>query len=239
MPKYSNLITKQDIIRNLGACTRNDKTFRVNVEAYLDHAANFRIGPINEFFGKVGLPSISGELRKSKAFAEYMGATKPELNLQQDGDDVVFEVLEEIASRRNEIAHGMPSEILSVSLLRGLSDFVEVFAIGLHSILVEQALRYDVKHRAIALKKAIKVIDHRILCVNLENQTIALGDVIIAVTGNKPAGYRRGRILSLEINGRAMKVVRRKPSIDVGIAVDCRIKPSYDFFLLRRSKLPR
>jgi hypothetical protein len=43
-----------------------------------------------------------------------------------------------------------------------------------HAILVEQALKYDVQHRAIVLKKAIQVIDHRILCIALENRTIAV-----------------------------------------------------------------
>jgi hypothetical protein len=185
------------------------------------------------------LPSISGELKTSKMFKDYLGITRPELDLHQDADEVVFEPLTEIASRRNDIAHGMSSELLSVSLLRGLIEFVEVFATGLHSILVEQALKYDVKHRAVVLNKALDVIDHRILCVALEDQTIAVGDVIIAVTGSKPAGYRRGRVLSLEVNGHSLKRIRRQPSVNVGIAVDCKIKPGYDYFLLRKPKLPR
>ncbi len=230
LPKYNNVITKEEIVKNLHSCSGSGTRYRLNVDAYIDHSANFRIGPVNDFFSRVGLPSMSHELKRDQVFREFLGSTKPELNLDHALDTSVFEPLEEIASRRNEIAHGMPSEILSGPILRELIDFVDAFAVGLHSILIEQVLKFDVEHRAITLKKAIKVIDNKILCVNLENQTIALGDVVIAVTKSNPAQYRRGKVLSLQVNGRPFKVVRRQPSVDVGIGLDCRSDQHTIFF---------
>lgn len=239
LPKYNTLTTPHTIISNLKSCFRTGKGYRLNAVAYIDHAANFKIGTINEFCAKVGLSGISAVVKKTRVFRDYLGITKPEINVDQDTDDVIFEPLTDIATRRNDIAHGMPSELLSVSILRGLIDFVDVFAAGLHSVVVEDALKYDVKHRAIALERALNVIDHRILCVSLINQTVAIGDVLIAVTRRTPVEHRRGRILSLQIDGRPFNLIRRQPTANVGIGVDCRIKATYDFFLLRTPKSRR
>ena len=66
-----------------------------------------------------------------------------------------FAPLEEIAGRRNEIAHGAPSELMAPDILTDWIEFVEQFGQAVVRVLRQELLQAEVSYRATALPAPI------------------------------------------------------------------------------------
>jgi hypothetical protein len=152
------------------------------------------------------------------------------------GDEIVFARLDDLANRRNDVAHGTPADdILSHDLLRELVDFVEAYASGLALVVYERALPFMLK-KSVSLGAAITVIDHRIVCVNLPAGQIAVGDTLIAKTQDTSRPFKAGPIKEIERDHVQLQSVDGGPDVQIGMLVEFGAKDNHEFYLLKATK---
>ena len=234
LDKYRDRCTEVDIIASLTSCL-NDGHFNINALAFTDHKSNFRIESLNQFYEPVGISGLSKKITQEKIFRDFFKKKSPELQIDNRPDSVLFTDLDDLAWRRNVVAHGWPDETLSVDLLRERIEFIRLVGECIYNVLLQELLPFIVKHKSSALSDPIAVYNNSIICFHWELGEIAEGRKIIAV---HPKGiHRLGKIDRIEVNHVQKSKVIAPPSADIACKVSLQAKQNYKYYLLNENIL--
>lgn len=236
MSKINGTTTKDEIIACLYSCTGDKKKFKVCADAYTHHSSNFRVKSINDFFSNVGISNISTKIKERSQFIDYI-MREFDLNnvdtVSQMREEVLFSKIDTLALLRNDVAHGVKSQTLSFNLYVDYIKFFKIYANAICSVLEESMLSYEIKYNSIKLKKAIKVHNSEILCINLVNTSVKKGAKIVAeIVDGKAYRYKYGQIIDIKIGNQHYENVADNVNVDVGLKVDFKIKENYQFYLI-------
>ncbi len=228
LDKYRERCNEKAIIERMHSCL-NDGPFQLNVLAFIDHSSNFRIESLNRFFEPAGIPGMSTRIKQTTAFENYSARKFQNQKINNLSDKIVFADLDDLAWRRNVVAHGWTDETLSIELMKERTDFIRVLGESIYEVLRQSALEHIVKHRCYILPKPLKVFNNSIVCFHLESGSIKKGAPIIAYRSN--GTYLEGKITEIEVNHISQVEVIAPPSIDIACVVDFKAKSNYDYFL--------
>ncbi|TRN17441.1 hypothetical protein DM586_00500 [Vibrio fluvialis] len=135
----SHKLKKQkEIVENLQGCFNNTKEFILNKRAFSVHTANFRYDIIRESFSNIGMSEIFSEIiDKNDSFTNLiktdLGFSPAQVVEKVQLESHLREKLNELAIRRNQIAHGgTPESYLNYSLLLNFAKFILFFGEALH-----------------------------------------------------------------------------------------------------------
>ena len=234
-PKYEGLITKKQIISNLCSDFNNHENYRLNVEAFAYHAANFKPNVIDKLFAGVGVDNISGRVIKCPIFTDYLRENAPaSVNHITPAEALVN--LNDLASRRNEIAHGSPSQLIKNDILLDDIRLLEIYATALYEVVYSEALFYAVKHHGIKLGKPLAIFNNRIIGLSVKNINIKVGDLLVAQqTANKSLPYIAGEIQEIQENKvKSEKILTSAIAKNIGIRVAFKAKENHTFFLIHK-----
>jgi hypothetical protein len=200
-----------ELVADLHSCLGNHSTYKINPATFSDHAYNSRVESINALFGRLGVEGITSRLRYAPTFAEYLVKIFPNVDvgrLKRQEVDTVLNYLDDLAERRNEVAHGHDvQQLLSNHILLEYVDVVEAIGGGLCEVLDDEMARFVYQYRAVELGKPKMVYGKDIICFDVHDKEIAVGDTLIAKTGQQKRPYITGTILELESNSVAIQVV--------------------------------
>lgn len=233
LDKYRDRCNEADIVQRMHSCIMHDRPFRLNALAYTDHKSNFRIDPLNRFFEMAGISSMSACMKKTAAFRKYSAIKFPSQRIDDLPDKVVFEDLDDLAWRRNVVAHGWPDSTLSIEMMKERAEFIRVLGVCIYDALRQSLLPYIIKHQCHALPKPLSVFNSSIVCFHLEGGSIVKGSQIIAC---RPGGYLEGKIISIEINHVQQTEVVAPPAVNVACLVDFKAKDNYKYFVRETTK---
>jgi len=231
LDKYRDRCNSAEVVSRMHLCINNGQ-FRLNTLAFIDHKSNFRIDTLNQFFASVGIPGISGLVKKLPEFKNYIANRFPEGKIEHMRDNVIFEDLNDLAWRRNVVAHGWPNDTLSVEMMKEKAEFIQYFCGALYGVVRQKVLPLIATYQGCALPKPIVVHNNTIVCFNLNNVSISKDDQIISRTSK--GRYLEGRILELQIDGEQKINVSTPPSIDVACRVDFKAKKNHEYFLIKK-----
>jgi hypothetical protein len=148
----------------------------MNTDAFSLHSRNFGCEGIAELLARAGVEANTVEkIIKTTELGKY---------LQDRGESVADgeHYINDLADRRNEVAHGIPTDILAMSELRRYVEFFIEFSRALTQTLFRQSLRFQREHRAVSLGKPIKVFRNKIVGIPIKSVKIRKGDLLIAET---------------------------------------------------------
>jgi hypothetical protein len=235
--KYRGSKTEVSIIADLNSCLSGAPKFKVNHEAFTHHTSNFRMQMINDVFARVGVQSVSQRLCAYSPFAEYAANKFPGRPLSSIDMSELFFWINDLAERRNEVAHGPVSNLLSFNLLLEYIDFVEVFGKSLFCMARASVASYAAQFYGLNLGSPIKVYGDHIVCFNLRSAHIVLGDTIVAMADDTKQPVRFGSVESLGINGNSLsEVAANANGIDVGVKVPFRAKVNHTFYVVSKDR---
>ncbi len=233
--KYAGSVRTPDIIGRLHACFQTPDKYQLNHKAFAQHTANFRQSVIVTTFRQLGIKDVGQSLRQAEPFRAFLTDEDPERDVQtylSGGDEVVFARLNDLAERRNDAAHGTPvDDILSRDLLRSYIAFIEAYASGLALVVYESALPFMLT-RALALGAPLKVIDNRIVCVNLPTGQITVGDTLIAKTSDASRPFKGGPIKEIQQNYVQHQTVSGGTGVQIGMLIGFGAKDNQEFYCL-------
>ena len=113
-------------------------------ECFIPIGGNYRHKIICDALTALGVKNIGSQLKKYPPFDEYIAKN----GLSGIDDDSLFLKIDELVERRNEVAHGAASSILSDEEFKELLQFVEVYAYALDSFITDDLLGREWDYRS-------------------------------------------------------------------------------------------
>lgn len=228
--RYRSPTTIPEIIANLHSCMTNAGTYKVNTDAYAYHSANFRTSVIDQTFSHLGISTISKKIKNEQRFVDYLLALDP--TRQPDSIDVhkAFSIVDDLADRRNDVAHGISAVLLSMDILETYVDFFDAYAEALYNVLRKETLQYSGKYQAVFIGTPIAVYNNSIVCISVENLAVKEGDTLIACTPNNE--YFDGEIVEIQVNNTRYTEIVPGPKQDIALKVPFKAKDNQTFMLL-------
>jgi len=226
--RYRGVVTPEALIANLHSCFSDQAAYRINTDAFCLHTANFRADVVDDLFSKVGIKGISQRLHLFSPFPEHLQAIYPETDVASLKPEKKFFHLNDLAERRNEVAHGNVSETLSYDIIEGYIDFIESYCMALSELVQCHYYEYVARHTGTALGKAIAVYNNTIVCLELRNVAVSVGDTLIAQTHNNDRPYLASEIQELQVNRRAIQSIPAVDLVKIGAKVALRCKKRFD-----------
>lgn len=226
-PKYSGILTKEQIIRNLNDCIQHNKC-TINYEAFCQHTANFRIQMIGEVLSNVGLADMVNGIKRNEELRTLYIEQNGECNYDNLELDKIFSFLNDLADRRNRIAHGSIEDILSFDLQLQMVKKVNLFVQEMDKIGFEKALPYIVN-------RSFKINDiynpnkkTKLLCFKFCGSQICVGDIVIKKVHDK---FTYCKIDSIEVNHIKYNEFETSEEVDIGIMLDVNRKVNEEYWL--------
>jgi hypothetical protein len=236
--RYHRQLDHKAMVDNLASCFQATAPYRLNPEAFIYRATNCTSKQLWELLAQMGVPCGVDAAGATKALYEHwaathelgtdtLGAREATLWLDRYVDDLV--------ARRNVLAHGGPVEELeSVELLEDRAGALVVLSEILSELFASAAATSDIASgRAVSLGRPIGVFGNAIVAIRLSGIRVQTGDSLIAALRDGPIPFRRGNIVTIEVNHVRHEVVEPVDNIDVAFAVTFHAKANYDYYLAR------
>ena len=231
---YRGITSPATIVENFNSCLQNKKTYKLTTETFCHHTANFRKDIIDDFFNRVGIHSICRQAIHTKKFTDFIATLDPPRIIPKGRPETILQEIDDLAERRNEVAHGAVSDILSLEWLSEYITIVRHFGSAMHEIVEEQLASYKVEYSGILLGKPIRVYNHQIVCIQTKGYEICCGDCLAIKTNNAIRPYRLTEITSIEIESVRVQKTVQGEDIATGLRVDGRVKETYDIYLIKK-----
>ncbi|MDB5143671.1 MAG: hypothetical protein JWQ66_2384 [Mucilaginibacter sp.] len=175
-------LRKKEIIENLHHCLNQKSSYKFNVRAFSAHTANFRVGVIDTSFTALGLSNLNDKIRKRSAFHRY---TTKRLGLLEESvvrSEEAFDLLNDLAERRNDVAHGVVAgNILQNNLFVEYIDFFQYYTTALVHILTDELNRYEAQHSGLELGLITDLFRNGVICIYTNNVSIKRGGYLIGL----------------------------------------------------------
>ena len=229
LPKYKDVTTVQNIIINMNSCVIRDESYQINLDAYTHHTSNFRKGSIDEFFSKIGIENISSLIQKHPKFKVYI--EENDINIHN-----LFEIIDDLAERRNQVSHGSDGNVISSEILLGYLKYFYVYGEVLYSILNMEVIKYRIEkdNELIKLGDSIAIFGNDIVCFSIYKLCIKTGFDIYAKTNNDSEPIRYGKIISIRVNNRDVNEVQAENNdIEISLKVDFKVNKKYEYYMSR------
>lgn len=236
MAKYTH-ISERTIIDKLQGCLQDNKSFELNVEAFTNHASNFRKDAIREIFHNIGIENITSNICKCKTmqnyFVRYEGIEESDLAFYNE--DTYFNMLSELVERRNLIAHGSDvDDIFSLAILDNYIYYIEALLNSIYEICEKNMYTFIISHGNVHyLGKPICVYNNEIVCINSQYCVLKAGTIMFA-QNETTQEIKYGKILSIQYQKNELVSTRKEESIDVGIKVTFYAKENWTYGIIEK-----
>lgn len=237
-PHYPHL-TINSIIATLHGCYNMPDNYDIINETFLYKNNNCKAQVLSELMSRIGIADILSAMRKTDSYTNYLQAKHGPGHNKIDVSKIFFP-LDDLVSRRNEVSHGSPSQVLDIQELRELTDYVAVISKALTNA-VRASLISELMgdRRCRYLGNAIQIVRRKVICFRLVNHRVAVGDWIVGRPVALPEQIRASPIEEIQINGQSYPFVpKRRMGVEVGIKVDFNARPNYEYILISSGYSP-
>jgi hypothetical protein len=221
------------LIENLSSCENGLSNYALNSLAYARHSANFRKSQIDEAFRDLDVDELCLRATSTEHFKSYLQEGSRSTGLL-DGS---LGAIDDLAERRNEIAHGSPSQLLNLDELTAYLDFFLAFSRAAYIALRQHLAQFVVGHHAQSLGVMQKVHYRQVTCLDTgilpEGTWIEVGD-LVALRLSGRAGFELGSIVRLRLDSGDVSGFRAQEGLTVCIETDLRLRESKDLYLVTR-----
>ncbi|MCD0489673.1 hypothetical protein LPB86_15635 [Pedobacter sp. MC2016-14] len=228
-PKYGGSETKENALKNLNDCLSASTPFSLNTRAFALHSANFKHTVISEHFSKLEVENINLKIAKDrilKTFVEDYNGLSAGVEV---APDVSFFLLNDLVARRNEVAHGNFSTLLSNSEMKNYVLFFEKYCNSLVKVLNNETLKLICEFKAKLIGPVDKCFDDgKIVCFFSNNVGFKLNDVIIGKNSHEMV---QSQIIEIKVDDNNVVEVKDDSNYDVGIKVTIPFKENYELLL--------
>ena len=220
-PKYSHL-TENQLIQLLYDSKINNKNNLIP-EYYYQNGGNYKHSVICECFNYLGI-DISHEMKAYDPLHSYF-VSKGIMDQTEEG--ILYDMLNDLVARRNDVAHGNSSSILDLSYFKEYVYFLELYAKTINALLNDRL--YELKwnggsNPTISIKHLYR---NSIVEIEVENFVIEVGDMVIVKepNGNYPK-YSTREVISINKNRTDMKefITYDKDTVALGLSTNIKKK---------------
>jgi hypothetical protein len=222
----------RNVVRNMNSCVQEDSDFQLNEGAFSIHTSNFRYETIHNTFCKLGLHGVpkialrNQKLKDSLASKYTIGSNVEQKVLVS----LLKSELDDLAQRRNEIAHGsFDGELESVEIvierINVLRDFGDAIGHVLTNYFTEIYFALSAKielGKAKCVYRDVHVLGFESTAAD-ESQLISkikVGDMLFAKNDNSTVKLKYGKIISIMSNQVVTDCLNLPAAEDFAVKVD-------------------
>lgn len=221
--RYDGRATASQLAQAFASCLQDATPFEFLAESMLHHTANFRPQAVDDYLGRIGVESSSRRAVRSDVFAAYLDASGKAI--AEDRPEAALDLIADLVSRRNEVAHGVVLNILGPSELIPYCDQVLAYCGGLANVLENALLEHLVRFYGVDHGKPVAVHNHNIVCIQSKGVVLRRGDRL--VIQNADGLWYSCKIKSVQVEGVEVEATSEGADIAVGLLIDGRCKASY------------
>jgi hypothetical protein len=208
----------------------NENSSVINIDAFKNHSANFRITVIDTYFSEIGIKNTSSLIRQYEPLKSFLTINVSDFASKKNS--IVFPILEHICDLRNDIAHGVNNvQLINKSILFEYIDFMKIFATSLFELINDNYLSkiYESNNNEI---EVISIFNKEILCFNSKGKKIDRNTKILVKSENHLPNVFIANIKDIQHNNVSINNTEPNDNIDIGILVDKKIKNTMNFKLI-------
>lgn len=208
----------------------NENSSILNIEAFKNHNANFRISVLDNYFNEIGIKNTSSLIRQYEPLKSYLENNVSDFASKKNS--VVFQILEHICDLRNDIAHGVSNiQLLNKSILFDYIDFMKTFTESLFELTNNNYLSkvFELNNEDL---NVLKIFNKKVLCFNTNGRIINKNSKILIKSENQFPNVFISNIIDIEHNKTSILNTNKNNHIDIGVQLDKKIKDSMKFKLL-------
>jgi len=225
LPKYKAL-KPEDIINRINSSLVLDQPILI-VEGFSHHSNNFRHSAITEYFKQAGIDNLS----KLLTYYEPLKANLDDKygNTANLDATIIFEVINDLAQRRNDVAHGVDDiQLIGKTIVYEYILFVENYCTSLFRILENEISK--TKFFSATPLEMITVIKGEILCVTPCKKDIKIGDsILVQKTNQYYPQFEELEIESLQINNASLSTIYSTNTENFAMRLKGRINKNFLF----------
>jgi len=129
----------------------------------------------------IGIKNIIDRTKKHPIYIHEITNWRTNYPTENDKDPII----DDIADRRNEIAHNHPDNLLSLKTLLAYADYIAIIGRSMsHIVLSEYLLGLCSDSNLVAVGHPVDVFNNHIACFILDNLTLSKDDYLIVVNGD-------------------------------------------------------
>jgi len=207
----------------------NENSPVLNLEAFKNHSANFRISVIDNYFTEIGIKNISSLVRQYEPLKSYLENNISDFSSKKSV--IIFQIVEHICDLRNDIAHGVNNiQLVNKTILFDYIDFMKTFAESLYSLINSNYLSkiYELNNEEIEI---INIFNKEILCFNTKGKIVDKKTRILVKSENHFPSVFYANILDIQHDKISIDNTALNNNIDIGVKVDKKIKDTMKFKL--------
>lgn len=224
--KYEEL-DKELVLNKLSNCIADPTNFILNSEAFTPMSGNLKHSKIVDAFRPLDI-DLNEKLKSDDKFIDFLNR-KFGKGIKNKGDELYF-LIDDLVSRRNDIAHGRDIDnILNITEFDDYMSFLEEYGNAIFRIIEEKEIEYEAKFNFTRIENIKGVYNHKILCFEIEDTTLNLGDPIIVKTSSK--NYIKKYILGIQVKNNNQNSVTAIGKIDVGIELKSGLTDKQLFYI--------
>jgi RiboL-PSP-HEPN len=232
-PKYQHL-TKEKILANLNQCIVNPSNYMFNADAFTIPSGNLKHKQIVRIFELINV-NLNEALKKNATIIQHIQNEQQITNLANLETDVLYNKINDLVERRNQIAHGSEVlEILGISELKSYIHFLEKYCQAIFEVLSENFIRQESIYSFQKIERIIEVIANRILVFEIENFAIKVGDIIIVETAD--GAFYKKHILTIQLDNNPYNEFATVDKVKIAISVEPKIKDTQTFYVVKQNR---
>lgn len=221
-------VNAEGIIKNLHQCVNIRSDYMLNNEAFSQHTFNFRIQAIQDAFSNLGIKNLKDLIIKEDNINQYLRVSKEKDSEELITSEEAFSTLDDLVERRNEVAHGVASEILSHDILREYIIYFRKFAFSLNKVVQYHLNLLEVNESGIKIGKPKELLRGKtIIIINNNFVEINKGDQLIGISMNQSV---RARVINIQIDNVDVDKVGNMQDEEIGVLLDQQFKKSFNVF---------
>lgn len=230
--KYRGRVQTHQVIANMHSCLSGESEYKLNLEALQQHSANFRSDVLGQLFERLGIKQVLQKLPRYEPFFSYLNTNLNDESGSLAKTEIIYEQLDDLADRRNDVAHGVSSDILSIDILRNRISYLTALVESLACLVDEESVGFQASAKGKLLGKPILVVNDEVVCIELHNQGLMEGDLLVMVDCNWPNPCMYSPILEIQVNNVRHEYVPPSSAIKVGCRVGFRARMNRRYILI-------
>lgn len=207
----------------------NENSSVLNLEAFKNHNANFRISVIDNYFSEIGIKNISSLVRQYEPLKSFLENNISDFSSKKS--TIVFQIIEHICDLRNDIAHGVINvQLINKSILFDYIDFMKIFSESLFELINSNYLSkiYEINNNDI---EVINIFNNEILCFNTRGKIVNKETKLLVKSENQFPNVFYSNISDIQHNKKSITSTNLNENVDIGIKLDKKIKNTMKFKL--------
>ena len=240
--KYNNAHTENSavIIESLHKCLSGQPDFSVLDKAFYSHNTNFWMKSIKKSLSDSGIKNIEDKLLRTPSMQDYLIYKYPDLDTKGAKDQFkeIFDYVDELASRRNEVAHGNASDIIRIEdISNDWILFFQYFAFSIFEVIRSEIINHTLTMSGFACGPPIKVYRRNIVCFDPIASSFGLGDILVARSGEENQPTTASTISSIQINSLNKDFITQKNTEAFALKAGVGYSRNQEFFILKEGTL--